>query len=286
MKALKQLKDDYENINIPNDYDLFIDESIAKAQKQSFFTRARIIKLSIASSFCLYVLCLNTIPAFAHTMMQIPIISDISKVLCIHEFSEVSETKDIHIKVPEITNTGNSQLEKRVNKEINDRIDQIVNETREQAAFLEKEHLKVYRDSEVFVPANVNIDYQVYYQSDRILSFVISKSVIQANNYTEDFVYNLDLKSGKEITLASLFEDEHYKEKINEQIHKQINERIHNDENAYFYDGDNKFTSIHDHQKFYINKDGYIVILFDKYEIAPGYMGNLSFPLDISIQNH
>lgn len=279
MKELEKLKETYESINIPTDYDQFIDEAITKAHKKSFFNKTRIIRLTIASSFCLYVLCLNLIPAFANTMMKLPVIGEISKVLCVKEYNEVSETKDIRIKVPKITNTGNTKLEKRINQEIENRIDQIVKDTRNDAEAIEKEYLNIFRESKSFTPANVNIDYKVYFQSNETLSFVINKTVILANNHTEKIVYNLNLESGQDLTLHSLLGDD-YKNIVNTQINRQIEERIKTDKNAYFYDNANKFKSISEQQKFYINTNGQIVIIFEKYEIAPGYMGTLEFTLD------
>ena len=38
-------------------------------------------------------------------------------------------------------------------------------------------------------------------------------------------------------------------------------------------DTDDNFDKIKADQTFYINSDGNIVILFNKYDVAPGYMG-------------
>ncbi|WP_334309184.1 RsiV family protein [Clostridioides difficile] len=37
------------------------------------------------------------------------------------------------------------------------------------------------------------------------------------------------------------------------------------------------FESINKYQDFYFNKDGNLVISFDEYEVAPGYMGAVEF---------
>ncbi|WP_322020199.1 RsiV family protein [Clostridium butyricum] len=37
------------------------------------------------------------------------------------------------------------------------------------------------------------------------------------------------------------------------------------------------FDKIKENQDFYINNDGNLVICFDEYEVAPGYMGTLEF---------
>lgn len=37
------------------------------------------------------------------------------------------------------------------------------------------------------------------------------------------------------------------------------------------------FTNINKEQNFYINKDHQLVIAFNEYEVAPGYMGPVEF---------
>ncbi len=282
MNALKPLKEDYENISIPNDYDFFIEQAIEKAQpkKRTFF----FLKIALATSFCLYVVCLNTIPVFAKTMLDIPVVKEISKVFCFVEFNEVSKTKEIHIEVPNIKNTGNTALEKKVNREIQMKMDAIVKEVRAEAKQLEAEYKKVYANSESFIPANVFINYEVYHQSDTTLSFVITKVVANASSLSENYVYNYDLKTGETLHLSTLL-GENYKEIVDQQIQTQINHRIKTEENAVFFDGEEGFQGVDDTQNFYINKDGNIVILFDKYEIAPGFMGNIEFTLTNKINS-
>ena len=43
------------------------------------------------------------------------------------------------------------------------------------------------------------------------------------------------------------------------------------------------FKSIKEDQNFYLNEDGQIVICFDEYEVAPGYMGLVQFTIDNSV---
>ncbi|MFQ7057552.1 MAG: RsiV family protein [Turicibacter sanguinis] len=45
---------------------------------------------------------------------------------------------------------------------------------------------------------------------------------------------------------------------------------------------ENEFKSIADNQTFYINSSGDVVVVFDKYSIAPGYMGFPEFTIHSS----
>ena len=48
-----------------------------------------------------------------------------------------------------------------------------------------------------------------------------------------------------------------------------------------FFDEINIFEVLENEEKFYINEQGQVVISFDRYEIAPGYMGYPEFTISI-----
>ena len=88
--------------------------------------------------------------------------------------------------------------------------------------------------------------------------------------------YNLDKKKGELITFKSLVKDkENYKKKINEFVKADMEKR-NGMEEMFFMD---EFKGIKDEPNFYIDDEGYVIIVFDKYEIAPGCTGNPEFKL-------
>ena len=93
--------------------------------------------------------------------------------------------------------------------------------------------------------------------------------------------YNVDMETGKDITLEQLF-GPNYKELLNQEIKEQIVYRTEHNENEIFFDGDLAFQTIADDQNFYLKDDHTAVIVFDKYEIAPGYMGFVEFEVAYS----
>lgn len=71
-----------------------------------------------------------------------------------------------------------------------------------------------------------------------------------------------------------------YKELANEAVRAGIAaQEAESPDNIYFHgeEGVEGFTSIADDQRFYINEAGNQVLIFEKYEIAPGYMGQPEF---------
>lgn len=66
---------------------------------------------------------------------------------------------------------------------------------------------------------------------------------------------------------------------ISENIKTQMREQMVADEGViYFLDDEDmpefNFQSITEQTNFYFNESGELVIVFDEYEVAPGYMGH------------
>lgn len=112
-----------------------------------------------------------------------------------------------------------------------------------------------------------------------MVSFVITSNENWASAYTYQYFYNLDLENNKEITLEDLL-GENYIEIANNSILKQMEERQEKDSNISYFSVDmGGFTSIEKDTNFYINEENHPVIVFEKYEIAPGAMGIQEFEI-------
>jgi len=92
------------------------------------------------------------------------------------------------------------------------------------------------------------------------------------------------------ITLPSLFADDSYVDAISSEIKKQMIEQNKADENKYYWvegieesDSMELFDKISNEQNFYISSDNKLVISFDKYEVAPGYMGIIEFEIPTDV---
>ena len=134
----------------------------------------------------------------------------------------------------------------------------------------------------------VDSSYQVVTDNDRLFALRIDTSIVMggSNQYTK--IYNVDKEIGNTITLKDLFqEDSDYLNRISEEIKKQMKENMEKDSNLqYFLEEDvdgYSFDGIKNDVNFYVNKDGKLTIVFDKYEVAPGYMGIVEFTIPTSV---
>lgn len=280
-----KLQEKYKDIEIPDDYHQKVQESITFGlQKQSFYKKRIYFGIKLALSCCLiFVVCLNTNTVFAKTISQIPYIGQICKVLTFVNRDEIDRTKNIHINAPQLNHTGHTNLEKKVNHEIQTMVDHVVEEASLRAEEYYDAYVETGGNPDEFMPVEITLDYEIKYYQDNFVSFLIEKTETLASAYQEYMYYNIDLNTGKILTLKDLLGNQ-YQDIIVKEIQKQISE--YSEEERYmFFDDVNIKDFVNQDRIFYINQDKKVVVKFQKYEIAAGAAGPVEFimPQDISL---
>lgn len=91
--------------------------------------------------------------------------------------------------------------------------------------------------------------------------------------------FTINKANNKEVRLYDLFKKgSDYKKLISSAVKSSMRKQMKKDKNIiYFIDSEDmpetNFRQIKTDQNFYFNKKGQLVIVFNEYEIAPGYMG-------------
>ena len=90
------------------------------------------------------------------------------------------------------------------------------------------------------------------------------------------------------VALKDLFEEgTDYQTLISENIKQQMKEQMEQDDSkSYYLETDTEewnFQKIAQDVDFYVNDSGRLVIVFDEYEVAPGYMGVVSFEIPADV---
>ncbi len=292
MKNIKKAKEAYDSIKIPNNLSKIVDQTINReyiGKKDKISKKSKIagIALSTCLATCfLFVVLVNENETFAKSVSKIPVIKELAKLVTIEKIVEEDNEKLVYANIPAIQNTGNTDLEKRINYEISKKMDEVLKEAEKRASEYKQAVLDTGGSLEDYHPILINIDYELKYSGSDLVSFVINKSETLASAYTEQYIYNIDIETGKELNLKDVL-GEDYKEIVDNEINRQIEERKKDKENSYFTPEEGGFDGIeNEYQNFYINENRKVVIVFFKYEIAPGYMGMQEFEIsnyDINI---
>lgn len=274
MKNINDSKKEYMDIKIPENLEDIVKDSIKKVEYKSMINKKFIGSAAVLA----IVLGINISPAFADVVSDIPIVGNIVKLVTVKNYTLKKNNVEADIKVPAIEGLENKQLEENLNQE-----------------FIENGK-KIYEELiQEFPSINnqvkyVGSDYKIKADNDNFLSIEISKEEIQASSYITKKHYTIDKNKQIVLTLPMLFKDDNYIEEISNDIKAQMVDNMKKDNNLiYFLESDedeqltDNFYQIKENQDFYINNDGNLVICFDQYEVAPGYMGTLEFVISDKI---
>lgn len=297
----------YDNIEIPEELRDVVNGAVRSVDKEKSLKKHRSRGIVKTFRYCgtaaaVLLVCmtigLNTNEVFAKEMSELPIIGSLARVLTIRSYHEKDEGHDIKVNVPEIqleeTPSDNTDTQKEtfvgdINQEIQNIVDNYVAEAKQKFAEYKEAFFATGGTEEEWGDRDiaVNVDYEVKYQQGNILSMVLTTDEAWVAAYGVRYYYNLDLSRDRQLTLQDLL-GENYVEIANESILRQMEERDAADENVIYWgigkaaedDMVEGFRSVDENTKFYINKDGNPVVCFEKYEVAPGYMGFQEFEID------
>ncbi|SFD08281.1 DUF3298 and DUF4163 domain-containing protein [Bacillus sp. UNCCL81] len=276
-KKLEKLRSDYKNVPIPDNLDIIVKKAIKRSIQKRFPLK------SITGFFtaALFVLSINTSSTFAKTLSNVPILGNVVNVLTFTEYTVDEPTYKADLKVPAVKNLKNKDLEQSLNKKY-------LEENKKLYDQFMKETESVKKDS----GAHLGIDsgYEVKTDNEDILSierYVVNTAASSSTTMKFD---TIDKKKEILLSLPILFKDKSYVKIISQNIKEQMKEQMKKDGSKVYWIPEanldysiDPFVSIKDNQNFYINKDHKLVISFDKYEVAPGYMGVVEFTIPTDV---
>lgn len=271
----------YNNIEIPDNLNEVVQGAIAEGMARR--RRNKIVNLfkktgSIAAVFFLCVItALNLSPAFAAAACEIPVVGDLCRVFLFREYHTKDEIKYVDAKIPQIENTGKTELENRVNLEIQKVMSDCLAASEERAKGYYDAFVETGGNPKDFVPVGITIDYETKYISPECVSFIVSQYETRFDAYNCDLYYNIDLDSGGIITLKDWFGPD-YRRIVSESIETTI-AGWSDEQRGILWEDLSVIDLISEDTNFYFNQDGQIVIVIEKYEAAYGAAGNLEFTI-------
>lgn len=287
----KQGKEEYYNIQIPDNLDSMIESALEQKgdylEKEGKMLVIRKIRFAAVLAAVVCVAFLTGVrynESFAMAASHIPFIRGIVTLVTSQEYTKENDEEILSVSIPKIEGNITGGLEEVINNEIRKKVNEITKEAEQRAREYKEAYVQTGGEERDW-KMEIQVDYDIKCQNEAYLSFQIWKTESLASCYTENYYYNIDLEVGKELTLRDLL-GPGYKEIANKAVKKGIKKRLKEDENAMFFGyGEDEgliegFKSISENQSFYINEKGNIVLVFEKYSIAPGYMGEVEFELE------
>lgn len=304
LELLETLKLEYEQIEIPSELEDTVRASIKKSKKEvsesgnseklntiSAYSKKEHNKMkktsknTIAAAAAIAIMftgAVNVSPSFADSMMKVPIVRGIVRVINFSQYKYNKDTYNANMETPLIDGLQDTELQKTLNNkylEDNKKLfDEFEKDVAEMEEFGDGGHL------------GVDTGYVIKTNNDEILSigrYYVNTVGSSSTTFTYD---TIDKKNEIVITLPSLFKDENYVNIISKNIIEQMTAQMKaEEEKSYWIKGngelseDDGFEKIKPDQQFYISEEGKLIISFDKYEVAAGYMGVIEFEIPTEV---
>ncbi|WP_427137700.1 DUF3298 domain-containing protein [Psychrobacillus psychrodurans] len=280
MSKLNESKKQYDDIEIPTELQQVVSKSIQNAKKEQSRKMPSFKKFGIGfvAAAAIFIASVNMNPALAQTLSTVPILGSIVQVISIQEITIDEDTYNADLKVPNVTGLTNKELENSLNEKYI-----AENKALYESFQKEMEALKEVGGGHLGVVST----YELVTDTDEILSISRYEANIVGSSSTTMRTDTIDKKNEVLITLPSLFKDDHgYIETISTYIKGEMTKQMAEDEmNMYWIASEEEigFESIRPDQTFSITADHKLTISFDKYEVAPGYMGVITFEIPTDV---
>lgn len=290
---LDEAKKEYEQIEVPAAFHERVEETLRIAQERKkqkgrlmrMKKRKQILKAAAgvaAAAAIVFTTALNTSVAFAKEMSGYPVIGTVAKLLTFRSYESEEDGIGISVEIPSLEMIGEEVpgMSKEVNEEIYELCTRYADEAVERAKEYRKAFLETGGTEEEWLAHNIEIKvaYEIKSQTPDYLSFVVSGTENWSSAYSESRYYTIDLAEGRLVSLADIL-GEDYIELVNTSIQNQIPEKEDELGMKFFTTQEGGFTSVSEETRFYVNAVGNPVIVFEKYEVAPGAAGEVEFEI-------
>lgn len=285
LKEIANTRHFYDDIEVPEELGERIQwvltqneskEETKRMEKNSLI--GKWVGVAAALMVAVFVFSLNTSKSFAAVMENVPFLGGISRVLTFRSYEEDPD-KTVSIEAPQIQEK--EEEPERFVADINAEIERLVTAYKTDA----EQHISDYKAAflatggteEEFAKKNIKVDvsYEVKYESDTVLSLVLTANENWSSAYGVQYFYNLDLEKQKNLTLADLL-GSGWIDKANSQMKAQMAERMAANEYLTYWED---FAGVDETTHFYLSEAGNPVVVFAKYEVAPGAAGIQEFEL-------
>lgn len=238
--------------------------------------KIRFLPKVAAAVAAVIVLCLFVMPnvsvVYAAALQKIPVIGSIVKVVTIRDYSYSDYFHEMNIKVPKIEGDSGEAVD-YINKDVEELTNILAERFNEELEEIGNEgHSSIY------------VDYDVVTNTDQWFTLKITVFEAAGSSNTYYKYYHIDKVNGKIVTLGDLAANEEFYSRIKENIKAQMKAQMQaNSDLLYWTDNEDfgmEFEELGPNHNFYWTEDGDIVIVYDKYEVAPGYMGTPEFVVE------
>lgn len=275
-EPMEMWKEEYDQIPVPQEARDRIEAGIMRARlEKKRSDRMKNMKrtgVTAAALVLTFGIAVNASPVVAQAMDGIPVIGSIARVVTIRNYNESTDNGMMaDISVPQIDGNVAANVEMDAY-------------AKELIARYEKEVVAQLGQEEGHYA--LESSYEVVSDNDKYVSIRINTVETMASGAEFVKIFTVDKATGQTVSLKDYLNSPEKLEAVSQNIKDQMAAQMAEDEGkVYFTEGEvGGFTGLTGDENFYLNEAGELVIVFGEYEVAPGYMGTVSFtiPKDVT----
>lgn len=267
-----------ESLSVPDAVTEKIEHALSMipegARRAKVHLRHVAVYATCALLFTVFILLPNVSTVYASSLEDIPVIGDFVRVVTIRNYFYSDSNREMNITVPEIKSDGTAA--ELINRDVADLTQTLVDRFYEDL-----------KESGGEGHSGIYCDYDIVTDTDDWFTLKITVHEAAGSSNTYYKYYHIDRKTGSIALLSDLAAGEELYSVINAEIKQQMKAEMAEDSDKIYWTEDNNdygwdFTGIDGDHNFYFDSDGNIVIVFNKYEVAPGFMGTPEFTVKLS----
>lgn len=243
-----------------------------------------------AAAAAVVILLPNLSVSVAHAWEKLPVLSTIVKVVVWRDYHVEEGRYEADVNVPQVkVEPGQDEADPAVQEELQQSAETINASVEELTEKIIAEfEANLEKDKDLEGADSIKVDHEVLTDNERYFSMKVWVLEVMGSGWVKEYYYTIDRRTGKILTLADLFDDDSYVDTISEEIKRQMQAEMAEDENVVYWLDDPdipewNFKQIAVDQSFYISSAGELVICFDEGDVAPMYMGCVSFDMPADV---
>lgn len=247
-------------------------EAPVKSHSSQVLTAQRLMGLA-AAILVAFVGLANSTPAISQAMKQIPVIGAITEIVTVRNFTDKTNNLEADIHVPEVQADTPA-----VNEAIKKYTDTIIEQYKKDVATTNGQGFE-----------SISTRHTTVTDNRKLFALRFDTTVVAGDSAQEVKIYNVDKGSGSIISLSNLFStNSDYASALSAYIKERMYAEMESNKDTSYFTDSEEITREYlaknpSDVSFYVDKSGRLVLVFSEGDVAPMYMGVVSFTIPSSV---
>lgn len=313
MEEWEQVKNEYKSVEIPKDGSHQVLEAMARAKRDRIRLRHLSRYATVAAAMLLILILPNANSNVASAMAEVPVLGGFFRLITIERYTDSTETAVLDAEVPKLETmydtTGLEEQKYSADKAVTgmgtaevlygsgsvaaevqqdtailtqapqaSAVESLNKEISEYVSGLVKEY---EQDKAAGNSISQTVSYEIVTDTENWFSIRLCAETVKADGYMEYTYYTMHSDTKERIYLTDLLCTDADRLAVAEEVMRQMQERMAQKGDVFFVEQleQDIMVLVEEMQNFYINEEGHLVIVYNEFEVAPGYMGCVEFAI-------